>query len=341
MPICEADLRVIALTQVPFAVAALAWLETRKPYLTSKTLHEYELNIKTLGKFFGEMRLQEITGDQIRAYQRMRMAQCGPFAINHECSVLQQMLKRIGRWAEIDYQPLKLPKARVGRALTDEQYERLFAAAQSNPNWEAAYLFARISVNTTAGPKEVATLHLKDIDLAAPNMTVQAEGAKNPGRIRVIPLNLDAVTAIKLAMARAQALGAVEPQHYLFPFRIHRGSYDPARHQTTFKTAWLRLTERASLGGLRMYDLRHHAITVLLEDPETSEETAEAIAGHIRRETKKHYSHTRLEAKRRAVEALIRKASRPRTPKKSSVSTESADVGQQLIDLLGKLLKTG
>ena len=38
-----------------------------------------------------------------------------------------------------------------------------------------------------------------------------------------------------------------------------------------------------------MYDLRHHAITALLENPHVSEETVEAIAGHISREMKKRY----------------------------------------------------
>jgi len=113
-----------------------------------------------LGAFFGEMRVQEITGDQIRAYQQMRLEKCGPSGINHECSVLQQVLKRIGRWAEIahNYQALPLSKEKRGRALEAEEKERLFRLSATNPKWEAAFLFAIISVNTTAGPKETATL---------------------------------------------------------------------------------------------------------------------------------------------------------------------------------------
>ena len=72
------------LAQLPFPLAAKAWLETRRAYISPKTFHEYEINIKMLSTFFGEMRLPEIDGDQVRAYQRMRQAQCGPFGINHE-----------------------------------------------------------------------------------------------------------------------------------------------------------------------------------------------------------------------------------------------------------------
>src|SRR5579872_2584902 len=184
-------MRTLQLGQLVFKSAADGWLETRKPYLSPKTIHEYELNIKTLSAFFGEVRLPEITADMLRAYQRIRLTQCGPFAINHECSVLQQMLKRIGKWPEIapDYQPLPLPKEKRGRALRDEERAKLLRVANSRESWKAAYLFAVISVNTSAGPKETMTLRLKDIDLGERILTVQPGGAKNVHRLRRIPLN--------------------------------------------------------------------------------------------------------------------------------------------------------
>jgi len=346
-PIVGADLmRTAALMQLEFRSAAEAWLETRRPYISAKTFHEYQLNINTLSVFFDEMRLTEITADQIRAYQRMRLTQCGPFAINHECSVVQQMLKRIGRWPAIepDYQPLPLPKEKRGRALRDEEREMLLKVASSNPNWEAAYLFAVISVNTSAGPKETSTLRLKDIDLHQNIIMVQPGGAKNVHRIRRIPMNDESLAGVKLALARARRLGSVEPDHYLFPFRINRAKFDPTRRQTTFKTAWKKLIVAAGLPGFRMYDLRHHAITVLLENADVSDETAEAIAGHISREMKKQYSHIRIEARRAAVEALTPQKKKPlRKPPRAEPRNpqDAQQVAKQLIELLGKLLKTG
>src|SRR5579863_5288964 len=142
-----------ALTQLPFDKACAAWLESRRPYISEKTHYEYQLNIKTLDSFFGELRLQEIDADLVRAYQRMRQTSCGAFAINHECGLLCQIRKRIGL-PLTDYQPLPLPKEQRGKVLSDKQRERLLRVAASNPNWQAAYLFACISVNTSAGPKE-------------------------------------------------------------------------------------------------------------------------------------------------------------------------------------------
>lgn len=337
-------MRTLALTQSAFSQAAKEWLESRRPYISPKTYHEYELNIVTLGKFFGEMRLPEITADMIRAYQRTRLTQCGSFAINHECSVLQQMLKRIGKWNEIafDYQPLPLPKEERGRALRDEEKINLLKIASSDPNWEAAYCFAMIAVSTSCGPKETYTLRLKDVDLEARTITVQPQGAKNVHRIRTLPLNSEALAGVKAAYDRARRLGSVDPEHYLFPFRINRKTFDPQKHQTTFKTAWRKLTTAAGLQGFRMYDLRHHAITVLLENPKVSEETAEHIAGHISRKMKKRYSHARLDAMRAALDALVTqpKPVPRKSRQKSTTSTDSTAVAQQLVTLLSKLLKT-
>ena len=292
------------LKQMLFPEAAEVWLATRTLYISTKTFHEYELNIRTLSKFFGETKLAEIDADKIRAYQRTRsQQQCGPSGINHECSVLQQMLKRVGLWEEIrpHYEPMPLPKETKGRALSDEEKVKLFEAAQTSTNWQSAFLFAMLSINTSAGPKEIATLRLKDVDLDNRVIMVQPGGAKNVHRVRSIPLNEEAFKAATLAVARAKCLGSIQPEHYLFPFRVHRSLFDPARYQTTFKTAWKRMTAAAGLGKLRMYDLRHHAITVMLEHSDVSEESVEAVAGHISRQMKKRYSHVRLAARRAAV----------------------------------------
>jgi integrase len=163
-------------------------------------------------------------------------------------------------------------------------------------------------VNTTAGPSELLTLRLKDIDLANRTIRIQPEGAKNPHRVRVIPLNDESLCALTEAMTRAAALGSIKPGHYLFPFRLGRGKsgavYDPERHQLSFYKSWMEITAEAGLYGFRMYDLRHTAITKLLENPEVSEETAEAIAGHVSHRMKKRYSHVRIEVRRAAIQAM-------------------------------------
>jgi hypothetical protein len=46
-------------------------------------------------------------------------------------------------------------------------------------------------------------------------------------------------------------------------------------------------------------------ITGLAESGEAGDETIRDMAGHVSRQMLKHYSHIGMEAKRRAVEALV------------------------------------
>lgn len=249
----------------------------------------------------------EIDADHIRAYQKMRMVRAGASIINHECSVIQQMLKRIGRWVEIapNYQPLRLPKESPHRALTSEEEDRLYRVGASNPLWEVAYCAFVLSINTTCGPGELRHVRLMDVNSEEHWLRVQPEGAKRDSRIRVVPLNDQAWSAMEHLLKRAQRLGCQQPSHYLIPFRIKRSTYDPTKPCKGWRTALEQMLGAADI-DVSAYSFRHHAITKLLENPEVSEKTAEALAGHISQKMKDRYSHIRLDVKRQAVEALQR-----------------------------------
>lgn len=304
------------LAKMLFGAAAHAWLESRSPFLSPRTTTDYHMYIQTLQNFFGEITLGEIDADTLRAYQRMRTARAGGRKINQEIGVIQQLLKRIGRWQEVgcDYQRLPEPKQSPGRALSDQEYDRLFRVARSRPEWEMAYLFAAISVNTTAGPKEVYTLRLRDVNLKENFIRVQPDGAKNVHRIRVIPMNPVARAAVERVLEVAKKRGSTKDDHYLFPFRVRGngtwGIYDPNRHCTTCNGAWRKLVVAANLKGLRPYDMRHTAITDILRNPEASIETCKSIAGHVSAQIIKTYAHINLSAKRIALDGLICESAR-------------------------------
>jgi integrase len=124
-------------------------------------------------------------------------------------------------------------------------------------------------------------------------------------RIRVIPLHSTAWAALEYLIERAKKLGAREPYHYVMPFRLAVGNFDPNRPALGWRSALRQMLHAADI-RISAYSFRHHAITKLLENPDVSEETAEALAGHISHRMKKRYSHTRIEVRRAAVEALER-----------------------------------
>jgi len=59
------------------------------------------------------------------------------------------------------------------------------------------------------------------------------------------------------------------------------------------------LRKAAAIAALRFHDLRHHAITELAES-----QASDAIAGHVSRQMLEHYSHVRLDLKRKALDRL-------------------------------------
>jgi integrase len=295
------------LAKLPLHEAGMAWLDSRRPFLATKTQHEYEFHIGTLVKFFGNIPLEELANpDLIRAFQIERNKTCGDASINHECSVLQQMLKRIRKWNEVApfYNPIPKSHESPGRAMTPDEERRLFAVGTLNPNWTVAYWLAILSANTAAGPGELCGLRIGDVfvrDSASARIYVH-EHVKNKNRIREIPLNSDALTAAKALVERARGLGAVQPEYFLIPFRICRGSFDPARHGFWPKTAWNEMCAAAGI-KLRPYDLRHHALTKLAET--NPENLVLKIAGHVSPQMlRKVYAHVRLPALRTAVDAI-------------------------------------
>ena len=146
----------------------------------------------------------------------------------------------------------------------------------------------------------------------------------------------DATATILELYKRAQAVCATDLNHYVFP-ACENDRIDPTRPQTTWRTAWRRLTRavycpgceclqnpadkccnekcgrdikdfKSPLAGLRFHDLRHHAITELAES-QASDQTVMAIAGHISPKMLAHYSHVRVDATRHALDALSSRGS--------------------------------
>jgi integrase len=97
--------------------------------------------------------------------------------------------------------------------------------------------------------------------------------------------------------------GKPQDDWYLFPFGQPQ-PVDPSRPVTSFKTAWSKIRDAAKVAG-RWHDNRHTFITDLAESTEASDETIRDLAGHVSKQMLQHYSHIRMAAKRRAVDALV------------------------------------
>jgi len=141
------------------------------------------------------------------------------------------------------------------------------------------------------------------------------------------------ITIIRLRERAQRLFGAdLQPDWHVFPRAEGYSKPDPTKPMTGWRSAWRSLTRaincpacgelqgpaascsnakcgadiakiKSSTSGLRFHDLRHHAITELAES-QASDRTIMSIAGHVSQRMLAHYSHVRIEAKRKALDAL-------------------------------------
>jgi integrase len=314
----------------PFGLAADDYETSRKLELAPASQAKEKQLLVQLRAYFKQEPLKAITAKRITDYRAWRASQTkeakagetvrqvmcvGPATLNAELGILRRILKRARLWARVadDIRPLKEPST-IGKALTEDDKQRLLKTAVMRPEWETAYLAAILCLNTTARGCELKGLQWSDVDLFDRMVTVRK--SKTAAGVRAIPLTDVACAALARLRTRAESFGPVDQAHYVFAAYGTRmtfkdttivGSkmvaFDPTRHVDSWRTAWRTLTRKAGLPSFRFHDLRHCAITSLAESG-ASDSTIMAIAGHVSRRMLERYSHVRMEAKRKAVESL-------------------------------------
>jgi len=306
--------------RLAFTEAAEKYLTTRKLELAKSSLAKETQLLVKLKEFFATSRLNRISAEQVLSYREWRASQgCGPAIINMEVGILRRILKRAKLWHTLadDIKPLKEPPT-IGRVLTPSEESLLLATATLKPEWETAYLAAILALNTTMRGCEIRALRWGDVDLDVNTLTIHK--SKTQAGMRVIPLTSDAVGVLVRMRERSEKFGHVEPTHYVFASFKPVGQFcgkemvgsritqfDPTTPIGSWKKAWRKLTKEAGLSGLRFHDLRHHAITELLTNPNISIQTTKSIAGHVSQRMVDRYAHIRLDAKRKALESLSNK----------------------------------
>ena len=318
-------------SRLAFTQAAERYLDGRKLELSDRSMKKERQLLLQPCKFFAVTPLVKITAESLLAYRESRGKDgLSPAYINMEMGTIRRILKRAKRWHILadEIKPLR-ERRQVGRALAPEIKAKLLAMAGSRPEWQVVRCAIILALNTTMRGCELKGLRWRDVDLLDRMLTIRR--SKTEAGERVIPLNSSAMGAIMELYRRSQGKKICEPDHYVFAGCENR-KFDGARPQASWRTAWRHLTRaiycpacgqlqdpakncqnenckadihdvKSPLAGLRFHDLRHHAITELAES-QASEHTIMAIAGHISPKMLAHYSHVRLEAKRRALDAL-------------------------------------
>jgi integrase len=195
------------------------------------------------------------------------------------------------------------------------------AAAKAAPRSRAIYPALMLALNTGERDAEIRGLQWDRVDLSKAVVTV-GHSKSEAGEGRTIPMNSVLLEAlVEYAKWYTKRFGTIQPGWFVFPFGKPRPN-DPTRPMITLKTSWGNVRKNAGVSG-RWHDNRHTLITDLAESG-AGDETLRDIAGHVSKQMLKHYSHIRMEAKRKALEAIVPKPAVKRTENADPAPAETA-----------------
>ena len=313
----------IAVNRIPrrermplFSVAAREWLEGRVG-LASSSVERYRHQVSLLTNEFGGRLICDITWEDVIALQQRRQAEGrAGRTINYEITTLRMILKRHGLWAPIG-ERIKALRERhdIGRALSREDEGKLLEAVGQSDSPALLPMFV-LTMDAGLRASEARALRWQDLQLiwkdgaVVSGSLVVPKSKTEAGKGRLIPFTQRVCTNLTLWLSRFSTCGQ---EAYVFPHHrvACRGGYtehhlydvDPNRPIGSWKRAWKHACSKAAV-HYRWHDLRHTFISRLAENPNVSEETIRALAGHVSKQMLQRYSHIRLHAKQAAIAAL-------------------------------------
>lgn len=298
-----------------FNAAAKAWL-AESAHWSESTREIYEMKLEHLKPFFGKLLLSDISASDIARFQRERQkAGASGREINMETAVVRMILRKHRLWhfLEPDFRPLR-ERNEVGRALTRDEIHRLLAAAKKSRS-KSLYPALVLLLNSGMRVSELRLLQWRNVDLLERSLTVGRSKTAG-GEGRVIPLNQDAYNAL---VEWRTKFDDPKPCHFVFPSErygldgeegyqngaVAVWNRDPEKPIGSWKVAWCACRKAAGV-NCRLHDFRHTFVSKLGE-AKVADATLTALSGWMSRKMLERYSHTRNEAKRRAVELLVTK----------------------------------
>ena len=259
---------------------------------------------KFLTEKLGKYALATITSDLVARYRDERLAEGkSNNTVRLELALLSHLYKTaIQEWGVgLTHNPVanvRKPSPGNGRSrrLMPEEEARLLDAVDQHSNPILGWVM-RIALYTAMRQGEVLSLYRSQVDLD--RRVVRLDKTKN-GSARTVPLSPQALAVISEAMAHPIHTTTNSP--LLFPGDPGR---DGKRRPYVINRVWAMAIERAGVHDFRFHDLRHEAVSRLVEAGLTDQEVA-AISGHKSMQMLKRYTHLRAEDLVSKLEQMLR-----------------------------------
>jgi integrase len=304
-----------------FADAAQRWVEHANLSTRAANTKRFRRSkVSILVKFFGAMRLREITPARIFHFQTQRARIASNATVNAEFWMLRAILRRFGAWmhahAEI-CRPLRVRQELKRHALTNQEIRDLLYAAQMNPRWRPLREIVLLALHTGMRSAEIRGIRLGDLKLEIqprPRIAIQRRSTKTEVGERLVALDGAALDAVRELIEIARRRGSKASTDYLFPAGIaHGAGWDPKHPRTSWGSVWPSLRRAAGLAGIRFHDLRHTYITTAAEAGVPLDVIMRQV-GHIDPAMTRIYIQIRDEALDEAVGQIEKRFENGNTP---------------------------
>jgi len=170
------------------------------------------------------------------------------------------------------------------RRLSIEEEKKLLAACARHTNPMLGWI-VRLAIETGMRAGEIKSLRRSQVDLN--RRVIRLTETKN-GSARTVPLTKTATEVMRAALDNP-----VRPIDTDLVFFGEPGR-DSVRKPYEFKPAWHRIIRELKLDNFRFHDLRHEAVSRLVELGLSDQEVS-AISGHKSMQMLKRYTHLRSE----------------------------------------------
>lgn len=302
-----------------FPEAMARYLKTISPRKSANTYRGECGRARTLLRYFRRYSLAAITPDVVADYRDKRLADrrrhrrhiaspdnvpLAPATVRLELALLSHLfIIAIREWRiGLTVNPVALiqrppPSICRTRRLGVDEERALLAEAKRYCNPMVARII-RIALETAMRQGEILNLRLDHVDLT--RRVVRLHASKN-GESRTVPLSRRATRAFKEAINDRNRPSASD---YIF-FGMAQ-SLEKAQAIYSFKTAWSDVRDRSGLQDFRFHDLRHEAISRLIEGGLGDQEVA-SISGHRSMQMLRRYTHLRAEDLVRKLDCMPRR----------------------------------
>lgn len=278
--------------RLTFAKAMERYLTEVTPTKKPSTQVAERKKSKSLVAYFGAYSLAAITSDLIATYRDERIsAGLANNTIRLELALLSNLFTvAIREWAlGLTYNPvanIRKPSPGTGRdrRLTPEEQALLLKEVDAHSNPMLGWI-VRTAIETGMRFSEILELRVGQVDLT--RRVVRLAVTKNDSA-RTVPLTTSATEVFRQALENP-----VRPKDTDLVF-FGESSRNGKRRPYSFNSQWRQVRQRAGLNDLHFHDLRHEAVSRLVEAGLSDQEVA-AISGHKSMQMLKRYTHLRAE----------------------------------------------